>query len=136
MEIKPQKSLIIIDPHLLISIGGKIPSGSLTSCPYAKFFICNHLVSSDFTTDDYLRIQELIGSEDIEQLPVDAVEMNDLLGMRNHLVLYQIASIAAARFYECSFASDCCILQRMARSVLSEDKVLGGSDIRRIISQI
>ena len=99
-------------------------------------FICNHLVSSDFTTDDYLRIQELIGSEDIEQLPVDAVEMNDLLGMRNHLVLYQIASIAAARFYECSFASDCCILQRMARSVLSEEKVLGGSDIRRIISQI
>ena len=133
MEITPQKSLIIIDPYLLISVRGRIADGSLRSCQCAKFFICDHLSESDFISSEYSQIQAAIECEDIEQLPVNAIEMGDLFTMRNHLVPYQIASIAAARFYEFSFASDCCIFQGQARSVLGDKKVLSGSEIIRMI---
>jgi hypothetical protein len=109
---------VVLDPYLLMSMSAMIPSGALAACLYARFAICDHIPPEDFLPEEYEQLVQALNRENIEMLSVPAVELADLLPMRNVLVLNQIATIAAARCHGCMFTSDCCVFRRAATTVL------------------
>lgn len=120
---------VILDPYLLISLSAEFPTGILESCPYARFALCDHLPPEDFLPEEYNRLIQAIHRENIDKLSVPAVEMADLLPMRNMLVLNQIASIAVARCHDYLFASDCCTFRRVASTALKSAHILCGKQV-------
>ncbi len=132
MEIIPKKNIIIIDPYLLIHTENQDKLGLFKNCRDAKFLVCEHMDKSYFTSDEFDRMMHVIKSDEIDSVPVAALHMAELMTICNHLVPYQISIIAAAKFYECHFASDCCIFQKQASSVIGEERVFSGSEIRRL----
>jgi hypothetical protein len=122
---------VILDPYLLMSMSAVLPTGALAACLYAQFAICNHIPPGDFIPEEYEQLMQAINRENIETLSVPAVEMADLLPMRNALVLNQIATIAAARFHGRMFASDCRTFRRAATTVLEPIHILCGKQVRQ-----
>jgi hypothetical protein len=122
---------IVLDPYLLMSLSAILSTGALSACLYARFAICDHMPSGDFLPEEYERLMQAINQENIETLSVPAVEMADLLPMRNALVLNQIATIAAARFHGCMFASDCRTFRRAATTVLEPAHILCGRQVHQ-----
>jgi len=123
------KPTVILDPYLLVSLYNTIPEGALSTCDNAQFALCDHLPPDEFHPAEFDRIRRVVTSEDVQLLPVDALEVADLLHMRDVLVLHQIASIAAARSRRYLLASNCGIFRRMARTALGDDFVLCGLDL-------
>jgi hypothetical protein len=130
MEITPKKNIIIIDPYLLIPSKNQDYSGRFKNCQTTKFLVCDHLDQRDFTTKEFNCITSIIESDEIEMVPIDAVFISELFYLRTTLTPYQISILAAAQYYDCLFASDCCIFQKQACLVLGEDRVLKGSFVR------
>lgn len=122
---------VVLDPYLLMSMSAVLPHGELAACLYARFTICDHIPPGDFLSEEYKQLMQAIDRENIEMLSVPAIEMADLLSMRNVLVLNQIATIAAARCHGCMVASDCCVFRRAATTVLKPADVLSGSQVRQ-----
>ena len=120
---------VVLDPYLLISMSAVLPNGALATCLYARFTVCDHIPSGDFLPEEYEQLLQAIDRENIEMLSVPAVEIADLLHMRNVLVLNQIATIATARCHSCMFASDCCVFRRVAATVLNPAHVLSGKHV-------
>lgn len=121
---------VVLDPYLLLSISAVLPSGILASCPCARFVVCDHcLLPEDYLQQEYNQIAQVMHRENIDALPVPAVEITDLLPMRNILVLNQIATIAVARYYGYLFASDCRAFRREASTVLEPVRVLCGKQL-------
>jgi len=122
---------VVLDPYLLISMIAILPVGALAACLCARFAICDHLPPGDFLPEEYKHLMEAINQENIETLSVPAVEIADLLPMRNVLVLHQIATIAATRCHGCMFASDCCTFRRAATTMLEPARILCGRQVRQ-----
>lgn len=129
MEARQKIPTVILDPYLLMSMTAILPAGALAACLCARFAICDHLLPGDFLPEEYKHLMEAIDQENIETLSVPAMKITDLLPLRNVLVLYQIATIAAARCHGCMFASDCCILRRAATTVLMPARILCGRQV-------
>lgn len=131
MEALQKIPTVVLDPYLLISWSAILSTGALSACLYARFAICDHMPPGDFIPEEYEQLMQAINRESIETLSVPAVEMADLLPMRNALVLNQIATIAAARFHGCMFASDCRTFRRAATTVLEPVHILCGRQVRQ-----
>jgi len=121
---------VVLDPYLVINMTATLTVGALLSCKLARFVICDHFSVTDFLSDGYVRLKEGIDQEKLETVSVSAVDMSDLLPMRNVLALSQVAIIAAARCHQGLFASDCCVFRRMAQTVPSSDNVICGRTLR------
>jgi hypothetical protein len=119
----PPIPTVVLDPYLLITM----PTG--TTKQDVRLAVCDHLSPGDFLAAEYTRIMEVVNREKVTLLAVNALEITDLMSMRPVLVLYQIATIAAARSYQYLFASDCAIFRRMALKALNPDQVLSGTDL-------
>jgi len=122
---------VILDPYLLMSLSAMYSTGSLSDCLYARFAVCDHIFPDHFLVGEYEQIMHVMNQENIETLSVPAVDLADLLSMRNVLVLNQIATIAAARFYGCMFASDCRAFRRAATTVLEPTHIFSGGQVRQ-----
>ena len=131
MEAPQKIPTVVLDPYLLMSMSAALPNGALAACLSAQFAICDHIPPGDFLSEEYGQLIQAINRENIEMLSVPAVEIADLLSMRNVLVLNQIATIAAARCHGCMFASDCCTFRRAATTVLKPAHVLCGRQVRQ-----
>ena len=131
MEVLQKIPIVILDPYLLISLSAILSAGALAACLCARFAICNHICPGDFLPEEYNQLMRAIHREHIEQLSVPAVELADLLSMGNVLVLNQIATIAAARYHGCLFASDCSVFRREATTILKPTHVLCGRQVRQ-----
>lgn len=131
MEALQKIPTVILDPYLLMSISAVLPNGVLAACLSARFAICDHILPGDFLPEEYEQLVQAINRENIETLSVSALEIADLLPMRNVLVLNQIATIAAARYYGCMFASDCCTFRQAASTVLKPAHILCGRQVRQ-----
>jgi len=129
--LKPLQAMptVVLDPYLLISMSATFPTGLLASCFYARFAVCDHLLPEDFLSEEYKQLMQALHREKVDTLSVPAVEMVDLLPMRNILVLNQIATIAVARFHGYLFASDCCTFRRAASTILQSADVLCGRQV-------
>lgn len=121
----PPIPTVVLDPYLLMTI----PTGVMLR--HVRLAVCDHLLPGDFLLNEYTRIIEVVNREKITLLAVNALEVTDLMSMRDVLVMYQIVTIAAARRHQCLFASDCRIFQRMARKALNPDQVLSGQALCR-----
>jgi hypothetical protein len=122
---------VVLDPYLLISMSAVLSPGTLLACPHARFAVCEHMTPGDFLPQEYKRLIQAINREHMEMLSVPAIEIADLLPMRTALVLNQIATIAAARFHGCMFASDCRIFRHKATTVLEPNYILCGRAVRQ-----
>lgn len=131
MEALQKIPVVVLDPYLLISISMMLPIGALAACLYARFAICDHILPGNFFPGEYRQLLQIIHRGSIEMLSVPAIEMADLLSMRNVLALNQIATIAAVRHHGCILASDCCVFRRAAATVLKPDHVLSGRQVRQ-----
>lgn len=129
LETLQKMPTVILDPYLLISMSATLSTGALAACLCARFAICDHLLPGDFLPEEYKNLMQAITQENVEKLSVPAVEIADLLPMRNVLVLSQIATIAAVRYHDCMFASDCCAFRRAAATVLKPAYILCGRQI-------
>ncbi len=131
MEVLQKIPTVVLDPYLLMSMSAVLPNGALATCLYARFAICDHIPPGDFLPEEYEQLMQAINRENVETLSVPAVEIADLLPMRNVLVLNQIATIAAARYHGGMFASDCCTFRRAATTVLKPAHILCGRQVRQ-----
>ena len=120
--------LVVLDPYLLL----KLPA-ELFGHAQVQFAVSDHLLPEEFPARDHAQIVQAVTREKVGTLSVRAVDLGDLLSMRNVLAFHQITSIAAARSHKCLFASDCCVFRRMAGQILAPTRVLRGADVLQLV---